>query len=77
MMSTPWSASCRKSSWNALAMAVASSLDSLQRIREISGLDINDPDTRFNLHLAARALTVLRTLAEDGAGVQARKPTRS
>lgn len=49
----------------------------LQRIREISRLDINDPDTRFNLHLAARALTVLRTLAEDGAGVQAGKPTRS
>ncbi|MCU1354206.1 MAG: sugar diacid utilization regulator, partial [Acidimicrobiales bacterium] len=27
----------------------------LQRIREVSGLDLHDPDTRFNLHLATRA----------------------
>ncbi|HET9092380.1 MAG TPA: helix-turn-helix domain-containing protein, partial [Acidimicrobiales bacterium] len=27
----------------------------LRRIREITGLDLNDPDTRFNLQLATRA----------------------
>jgi sugar diacid utilization regulator len=31
----------------------------LQRIRQISGLDLTDPDTRFNLQLATRGLTVL------------------
>lgn len=34
----------------------------LQRIREISGLDLNDPDTRFNLHLATRARATLAGL---------------
>ncbi|HEY3238932.1 MAG TPA: helix-turn-helix domain-containing protein [Acidimicrobiia bacterium] len=31
----------------------------LQRIREISGLDLNDVDSRFNLHVATRAWRVL------------------
>lgn len=35
----------------------------LQRIREISGLDLTDPDTRFNLQLATRGLTVLAALS--------------
>lgn len=34
----------------------------LQRIREIAGLDLNDPDTRFNLQLATRALDTLNVL---------------
>ena len=34
----------------------------LRRLREISGLDLNDPDTRFNLQLATRAWTTLRAL---------------
>lgn len=36
----------------------------LNRIREISGYDLNDPDTWFNLHLAARAWKTLRTVVE-------------
>jgi sugar diacid utilization regulator len=35
----------------------------LQRIRAISGLDLSDADTRFNLQLAARALQTLNALA--------------
>jgi hypothetical protein len=31
----------------------------LQRIREMSGHDLDDPDTRFNLQLATRALPEL------------------
>lgn len=34
----------------------------LQRIREISGLDLTDPDTHFNLQLATRAWRTLRAL---------------
>jgi DNA-binding PucR family transcriptional regulator len=34
----------------------------LQRIREISGHDLGDPDTHFNLHLATRAWTTLCAL---------------
>lgn len=34
----------------------------LHRIREISGYDLNDPDTRFNLQLACRAWETLRAL---------------
>ncbi len=34
----------------------------LQRIREISGFDLADPDTRFNLQLATRALQTLNVL---------------
>jgi DNA-binding PucR family transcriptional regulator len=34
----------------------------LQRIREISGLDLADPDTRFNLQLACRAWQTLAAL---------------
>jgi hypothetical protein len=34
----------------------------LQRIRDISGLDIADPDTRFNLQLATRAGQTLNAL---------------
>ena len=37
----------------------------LQRLREISGLDLSDPDTRFNLQLATRAWTTLRTLRQE------------
>jgi sugar diacid utilization regulator len=38
----------------------------LQRLREISGLDLADPDIRFNLQLATRAWATVRTLK--GAG---------
>jgi sugar diacid utilization regulator len=34
----------------------------LQRIREITGLDLKDPDVRFNLQLATRALKTLRAM---------------
>jgi sugar diacid utilization regulator len=34
----------------------------LGRIREISGYDLNDPDTRFNLQLACRAWRTVRAL---------------
>lgn len=34
----------------------------LQRIREISGYDLNHPDTRFNLQLATRAWDTLKAL---------------
>jgi len=34
----------------------------LQRIREISGLDLSDPEIRFNLQLATRAWNTLRVL---------------
>lgn len=34
----------------------------LQRIREISGLDLSDPDTHFNLQLATRAWRTLQAL---------------
>lgn len=37
----------------------------LNRIREISGYDLTDPDTRFNLHLATRAWTTLETFGAD------------
>lgn len=36
----------------------------LRRIRELSGLDLADPDTRFNLQLATRAWATRRALAE-------------
>jgi DNA-binding PucR family transcriptional regulator len=34
----------------------------LQRIRELSGHDLNDPDSHFNLQLATRAWATLRAL---------------
>ena len=34
----------------------------LQRIRDISGRDLNDPDVRFNLQLATRALETLHAM---------------
>jgi DNA-binding PucR family transcriptional regulator len=34
----------------------------LQRIREISGHDLSDPGTSFNLHLATLAWRTLQTL---------------
>jgi DNA-binding PucR family transcriptional regulator len=36
----------------------------LQRIRDITGADLNDPDTRFNLQLACRAWRTLRALRD-------------
>jgi hypothetical protein len=38
----------------------------LQRIREISGQDLSDPDTRFNLQLATRAWQTLQALRGTG-----------
>jgi DNA-binding PucR family transcriptional regulator len=35
----------------------------LQRIREITGLSLQDPDSRLNLHVATRALKVLNESA--------------
>jgi hypothetical protein len=34
----------------------------LQRIRDLSGHDVNDPDSHFNLQLATRAWATLRAL---------------
>ncbi|HEY8922315.1 MAG TPA: helix-turn-helix domain-containing protein, partial [Candidatus Limnocylindria bacterium] len=36
----------------------------LQQIRDITGYDLNDPDTRFNLQLSTRAWGTLRALRE-------------
>ena len=36
----------------------------LQRIREISGRELNDPDTRFNLQLATRAWTTVYAMRQ-------------
>jgi hypothetical protein len=36
----------------------------LQRLRDISGLDLNDPDTRFNLQLATRAWKTMQALRQ-------------
>lgn len=36
----------------------------LQQIREITGYDLNDPDTRFNLHFSTRAWSTLLALQE-------------
>ena len=36
----------------------------LQRLREISGLDLADPDTRFNLQLATRAWATLGAIGD-------------
>lgn len=38
----------------------------LQRIREITGYDLKDPDTRFNLQFAARAWETLKALRGQG-----------
>jgi DNA-binding PucR family transcriptional regulator len=38
----------------------------LQRIRDISGHDLSNADTRFNLQLAARAWHTLGVLNGDG-----------
>jgi DNA-binding PucR family transcriptional regulator len=47
----------------------------LQRIREISGYDIHEPDVHFHLELATRALRTLRTLNDDaGAPGQVSSP---
>ncbi|MEA2617254.1 MAG: hypothetical protein QOE72_3037, partial [Chloroflexota bacterium] len=37
----------------------------LQRIREISGHDLSDPNTCFNLQLASRARTTLAAMRAD------------
>jgi DNA-binding PucR family transcriptional regulator len=39
----------------------------LQRIRDISGHDLSDPDTQFNLQFASRAWHTLLALRDDGA----------
>lgn len=36
----------------------------LRRIREVSGHDLGDPDTRFNLHLATRAWRTMQVLRQ-------------
>jgi hypothetical protein len=36
----------------------------LQRIRDISGHDLNNPDTRFNLQLATRAWTTVHAMCQ-------------
>jgi sugar diacid utilization regulator len=38
----------------------------LRRIREISGVDLNDPEVRFNLELASRARQALQAIASGG-----------
>ena len=38
----------------------------LQRVRELSGHDLADPDAAFNLHLAARAWRTLQALRDEG-----------
>ena len=36
----------------------------LERIREVSGLDLGHPDTRFNLQLATRAWATLQAMRQ-------------
>ncbi len=38
----------------------------LQRIRELTGFDLGDPETHFNLQLATRAYVTLQALAARG-----------
>lgn len=56
----------RGGSYNATAEALVVHRSTLkyrlQRIRELSGHDVNDPDSRFNLQLATRAWATLRAL---------------
>jgi sugar diacid utilization regulator len=56
----------RGGSYNATAQALVVHRSTLkyrlQRIRELSGHDLNDPDSRFNLQLATRAWATLRAL---------------
>jgi len=40
----------------------------LQRIRELTGLELGDPETHFSLQLATRAYVTLRALRDDPAG---------
>jgi DNA-binding PucR family transcriptional regulator len=37
----------------------------LQRIRDLSGLDLNDPDVHFNLQLATRAWGTMQALRSE------------
>jgi hypothetical protein len=39
----------------------------LQQIRDITGCDLNDPDTRFSLQLSTRAWRTLRALRDEEA----------
>jgi len=41
----------------------------LQRIRELSGYDLNDPETHFNLRLATRAWTTVGVMYPNAAAV--------
>ncbi len=56
----------RGGNYNATAQALAVHRSTLkyrlQRIRELSGHDVNDPDSHFNLQLATRAWATLRAL---------------
>jgi DNA-binding PucR family transcriptional regulator len=66
-------------SYDATAAAVAVHRSTLkyrlQRIREISGKDLNDPDVRFNLQLAARALETLKAVGGGlGPGMERETP---
>jgi sugar diacid utilization regulator len=50
----------------------------LQRIRELTGLELNDPDVNFNLQLATRALGTLQALHDErlpSAAAPARHPS--
>jgi DNA-binding PucR family transcriptional regulator len=52
---------------NALSIHRSTLKYRLQRIREISGHDLSDPDTGFNLQLATRAWQTLAALRDGGA----------
>src|SRR5207244_7130620 len=53
-------------SYDATARAISTHRSTLryrlQRVRDIGGYDLSDPDTRFNLQLATRALTTIVAL---------------
>jgi len=46
----------------------------LQRIRELTGLEPNDPDVHFNLQLATRAWGTLQAVREERSTAQAQRP---
>lgn len=48
----------------------------LQRIREVSGLDLGEVDNRFNLHVATRAWRVLDGPSDDTSYLKSRLHAR-
>ena len=48
----------------------------LRRIRDISGYDLNDPETRLNLHMATRAWQTLNALRAANINTDLSRPSQ-